>query len=277
MVGFRKSKKVGPFRFTLSKRGISTSAGAGPLRVSRGADGKYRRTVRVPGTGVYDTKVIGGGQAQRAQPAPGLLPGAGWYPDPAGGPDRKYWDGMAWHDAVPVHPGAERKSGATTKVVVAVAALILGLVAIGKLTESSDDDAADVASKPSTAAAATSSAAAPQPRPDDVVVDITATGSGIVPGLQFPLDSTGTANSEGSAEIWQTPIASGVLVELIGRQLPVGTVMGGLAWCAESLDPLTQQATWSWGGYPEPMTLVSVVPARGAVTISHGTHPADTC
>jgi hypothetical protein len=60
MVQFRKSKKVGPFRFTLTPRGISTSAGAGPIRVSRGADGKVRRTISAPGTGIYDTKVVGG-------------------------------------------------------------------------------------------------------------------------------------------------------------------------------------------------------------------------
>ncbi|TCN51762.1 uncharacterized protein DUF4236 [Rhodococcus sp. SMB37] len=60
MAQFRKSKKLGPIRITASKRGLSTSVGAGPLRVSRGADGKTRRTVRVPGTGVYDTKVVGG-------------------------------------------------------------------------------------------------------------------------------------------------------------------------------------------------------------------------
>lgn len=59
MVQYRKSKKVGPFRLTVSQRGISTSVGAGPLRVSRGADGKVRRTVRLPGTGIYDTKVVG--------------------------------------------------------------------------------------------------------------------------------------------------------------------------------------------------------------------------
>ena len=58
MVPFRKSKKFGPFRFTLSNRGLSTSAGAGPLRFGRGADGKVRRTIRVPGVGLYDTKVI---------------------------------------------------------------------------------------------------------------------------------------------------------------------------------------------------------------------------
>ena len=60
MVKYRKSKKAGPFRFTVSQRGISTSVGYGPLRISHGADGKTRRTVRVPGTGIYDTKVVGG-------------------------------------------------------------------------------------------------------------------------------------------------------------------------------------------------------------------------
>ncbi|WP_430336020.1 DUF4236 domain-containing protein [Rhodococcus sp. ACT016] len=60
MVQFRKSKSFGPVRLTASKRGLGVSVGAGPLRVSRGADGKVRRTVRVPGTGIYDTKVISG-------------------------------------------------------------------------------------------------------------------------------------------------------------------------------------------------------------------------
>jgi hypothetical protein len=65
MVQYRKSKKVGPLRFTVSQRGISASIGAGPLRISHGADGKVRRTVRVPGTGIYDTKVVGGTTRQR--------------------------------------------------------------------------------------------------------------------------------------------------------------------------------------------------------------------
>lgn len=29
----------------------------------------------------------------------------GWYPDPAGTGGRRYWDGYAWHDAVPARPG----------------------------------------------------------------------------------------------------------------------------------------------------------------------------
>jgi Protein of unknown function (DUF4236) len=66
MVQFRKRWKFGPFSFGLSKRGLSISVGAGGVRVSKGADGKMRRTVGIPGTGVYDTKVIG---ARKAEPA----------------------------------------------------------------------------------------------------------------------------------------------------------------------------------------------------------------
>jgi hypothetical protein len=65
MVQFRKTKKVGPFRFSLSKKGVGVSAGAGPVRVSKGADGKVRRTVRAPGAGIYDTKVIGGRKSDK--------------------------------------------------------------------------------------------------------------------------------------------------------------------------------------------------------------------
>ncbi|WP_064931085.1 DUF4236 domain-containing protein [Mycolicibacterium peregrinum] len=67
MVQFRKSKKSGPFRFTLSQRGLSSSVGGGPFRLSLGADGRARRTVRVPGVGLYDTKTIGGGRGRRSR------------------------------------------------------------------------------------------------------------------------------------------------------------------------------------------------------------------
>jgi hypothetical protein len=60
MVQFRKRWKFGPFSFGLSKRGLSAGVGAGGVRVSKGADGKVRRTVGIPGTGVYDTNVISG-------------------------------------------------------------------------------------------------------------------------------------------------------------------------------------------------------------------------
>ena len=67
MVQFRKYKKSGPFRFTLSQKGLSTSVGGGRFRLSLGADGRARRTVRVPGAGLYDTKTIGGGNRRRSR------------------------------------------------------------------------------------------------------------------------------------------------------------------------------------------------------------------
>ena len=56
---YRKSKKVGPFRVTASKRGISSSVGFGGYRLTRRADGSYQRTVRIPDTGMYNTTRIG--------------------------------------------------------------------------------------------------------------------------------------------------------------------------------------------------------------------------
>lgn len=100
MVQFRRSKKFGPFRFTLSQKGISASAGAGPLRISRGADGKVRRTVKVPGTGIYDVKVVGHNQPRAGARQKGATtmskPPAGWYADPSGTPRQRYWDGEQW-------------------------------------------------------------------------------------------------------------------------------------------------------------------------------------
>ena len=81
MVQFRKSKKVGPFRNTASKKGLGVSAGVGPVRISRSADGKVRRTITAPGTGIYDTKVIGGGQKSQKPSPPPRSPANGTAPE----------------------------------------------------------------------------------------------------------------------------------------------------------------------------------------------------
>ena len=73
MVQFRKSKKAGPLRFTLSQRGLSSSIGGGPFRVGFGPDRRIRRTVRIPGTGIYDTKVVGGSRSRRRSAGHPLL------------------------------------------------------------------------------------------------------------------------------------------------------------------------------------------------------------
>jgi len=85
MVSFRKSKKIGPLRVTVSKSGISTSAGVKGARVSLGADGKVRRTVAIPGSGIYDTKVVGQveGKPKAKEAAPKTKPASpAPVPDP---------------------------------------------------------------------------------------------------------------------------------------------------------------------------------------------------
>jgi hypothetical protein len=112
VVQFRKSKKFGLFRIGVSQRGISTSVGAGPLRISKGADGKVRRTIRIPGTGIYDTRVIGGQSARRTTTAnePNSVSGPstqpGWYTDPSGQAVRRYFDGHQWTSAIEPIPSA---------------------------------------------------------------------------------------------------------------------------------------------------------------------------
>ena len=44
---FRRSKSFGPFRLTLSKRGLGVSAGAGPIHIGRGATGRRTSSVRI--------------------------------------------------------------------------------------------------------------------------------------------------------------------------------------------------------------------------------------
>lgn len=58
MVQFRKSKKFGPFRLTATKTGLSLSGGVPGARVSVNTRGEVRRSVGLPGTGIYDVKKI---------------------------------------------------------------------------------------------------------------------------------------------------------------------------------------------------------------------------
>ena len=56
--GFRKSKKLGPFRLTLTHRGMSGSAGVGPVRASRSTSGRRSKSVRI-GKGLFWRKSRG--------------------------------------------------------------------------------------------------------------------------------------------------------------------------------------------------------------------------
>ncbi len=55
---FRRSMGFGPFRVTATKRGFSVSGG-GPLgRISLNTRGEVRKTTRVPGVGLYNTRKV---------------------------------------------------------------------------------------------------------------------------------------------------------------------------------------------------------------------------
>lgn len=65
---FRKSVKLGPFRATVSKSGVSYSVGGKGARVTKRADGRTQTTVGIPGTGVsYTTTQKSTQQAAKQQ------------------------------------------------------------------------------------------------------------------------------------------------------------------------------------------------------------------
>ena len=57
---WRKTKSLlgGLLRLNLSKRGAGVSVGVPGFRFSFGADGKRRRTISVPGTGLRSTEEV---------------------------------------------------------------------------------------------------------------------------------------------------------------------------------------------------------------------------
>lgn len=70
----RKSFKVMPgVRMTVSKSGVSTSAGVRGARVTRGASGRVTGTVGIPGSGIRHTQTLGG-SSSRSRPTSAPAP-----------------------------------------------------------------------------------------------------------------------------------------------------------------------------------------------------------
>ncbi len=67
-LSYRKSVKMGPFRVTASKSGISYSTGVKGARITKRADGKVQTTLSAPGTGLRYTKTAQG-KSRTATPA----------------------------------------------------------------------------------------------------------------------------------------------------------------------------------------------------------------
>lgn len=85
----RRSVKLAPgVRLNVSRRGLGYSAGPRGFKIGRGADGRYRRTVSLPGTGLYNTEVITPGTSSVTTPPPPRYDPstAGWDAPPPAGP-----------------------------------------------------------------------------------------------------------------------------------------------------------------------------------------------
>jgi hypothetical protein len=68
---FRKSIKLGPLRFNLSKSGVGTSIGVRGFRVGTDAKGRSYTAASIPGTGLYSRTYAGKGTAAGGDAAPG--------------------------------------------------------------------------------------------------------------------------------------------------------------------------------------------------------------
>ena len=77
-LNFRKSFSLGKLiRINLSKGGLGVSAGVPGFRVSVSPKGKVRRTVSIPGTGLYHTKTVGDVSSAQTPAAQRCCPACG--------------------------------------------------------------------------------------------------------------------------------------------------------------------------------------------------------
>jgi len=64
---FRKSKKPGKYgRINFSKSGVGVSFGVPGFRIGVSPKGKVRRTIGIPGTGIYDVEEVGPSKPKKA-------------------------------------------------------------------------------------------------------------------------------------------------------------------------------------------------------------------
>lgn len=137
---YRKSIKLGPMRINLSKSGIGWSVGVKGARFTKKANGGYRTTMSVPGTGVSYVKDYSAGSAAQNQ---GVHTKGPQQIDPA---QREQILSQRYEKET-------KKTGSGAKWVVGflVAALIIAAVFVVKSMLSGDQDAISTKDIPETA------------------------------------------------------------------------------------------------------------------------------
>jgi Protein of unknown function (DUF2510) len=184
----------------------------------------------------------------------------GWYPDPSGAPGKRYFDGRDWTLFLADPPGAPRapiapwpsRRRVPTWAWVAIAAVVVVFVGVivGDLLSGSRSQQGAPSSTTSSISAEPSSTQAPSGTPPrSQLIDMTLprgstpTGGQLAPGI----------------EMWHVPLRIPDTVANLRPQLPINAPYDGLPWCAETIDPIGDITSWSWGT-PQDLLLVEVGP-----------------
>ncbi|BBX86113.1 hypothetical protein MAUB_39860 [Mycolicibacterium aubagnense] len=179
------------------------------------------------------------------------MPG-GWYPDPGGGPNLRYFDGQAWSPIgdVPQVSGGKKRS--PWLWVLGGVAVLLTVVMVGgtwwwhKVATTTP---------PTTTVA---NQAAPQ--------------SKIIPTLTLPAGSKQErTNDPHRFEEWVVPSSYAETVRAVRKGLPIGVSFDGLAWCAESTSK--NLTIWSWGTTADYLSVHASGSSLGGTSVSIGREP----
>lgn len=167
----------------------------------------------------------------------------GWYPDPEGGPSRRYFDGTQWtaHVEVADTPRPRRLPGWGWALIGVGAVLLVMCAVVGVRAVNRTVPRADPGIRTTAIAA----------------------HSAIMPDLTFPEGTTRLGGvPTGPNEFWDVPAAYSDAVAALRRELPVGKSYDGLRWCAEETwnDELT---VWSWGSESDYLSVMVTPAAAG--------------
>jgi hypothetical protein len=102
---FRRSVGFGPFRLNFTKRGVGGSVGVPGARFSVHSTGRKTTSVGIPGSGAYwrRDEQIRHDAAVAQQRATTSAPTPGFYDDPFGRAELRYWNGADWASRVIDH------------------------------------------------------------------------------------------------------------------------------------------------------------------------------
>jgi hypothetical protein len=193
---------------------------------------------------------------------------AGWYPDPAGQPGLRYFDGQRWTDhrhaaeAIGVaHPGGAPKRGALpTRSLRWAGVPVVVVVGTSALTAHHSNPANSSANLPTVKTVSpTQSAPAAPPSPVDQgppmhtkVVDLTlppgsVPDNGNSPG--GPAPTTDDASSQ--IEYWTVPLSVSDEIANLRPQLPINSPLDGLNYCGDDANIKDGDTHWTWSSGPQ--------------------------